>query len=139
MSRQRHVAARVDEVPPGARKRVKVAGRTIALFNLGGEFFAIGDACPHEAGSLCDGRIVGLAESSGPGDYRLERPGEFVKCPWHGWEFDIRTGQSYCDPARIRVRAYPTAVASGGEVVRGPYVAETFPVSVEDEYVIVEA
>ena len=43
-----------------------------------------------------------------------------VKCPWHGWEFDIRTGKSWCDPSRVRVRQYPVAVKPGTELVEGP-------------------
>ncbi len=138
MSRKRHVVATIDEVAPGASKRVTVAGRDIALFNLGGEFFALANKCPHESGSLCDGRIIGLAMADEPGQYRLLRDGEFVKCSWHGWEFDIRTGQSWCDPSNTRVRAYDTAVEKGEAVVKGPYVAETFPVAIEQNYVIVE-
>ena len=61
-----------------------------------------------------------------------------VKCPWHGWEFDIKTGQSWCSPMRVRVRPYPVDVESGGELVKGPYVAERFNVSVEDDYIVVE-
>ena len=61
-----------------------------------------------------------------------------MRCPWHGWEFDIRTGQSYCDPATIRTRAYAAGVAPGSSVVEGPYVAETIPVRVEEDYVVVE-
>jgi 3-phenylpropionate/trans-cinnamate dioxygenase ferredoxin subunit len=133
----RHVVAKVEEVPPGGRKLVTVRGRPIAVFNLKGEFFAIGDKCPHESGSLCAGRIVGLAEADLPGEYRLSREGEFVKCPWHGWEFDIRTGQSWCDPTGTRVRAYDAHVEPGAEIAKGPYVAETFKVTVEDEYVVI--
>ena len=138
MSKTRHVAAKVSELSPGERKLVTIGKRAIALFNLGGEFFAIGDTCPHEFGSLCKGKLVGLAEADMPGQYRFSRPGEFIKCPWHGWEFDIRTGQSYCDPQTMRVRAYDASVAKGEDVVKGPYVADTFSVSVEDDYVIVE-
>jgi nitrite reductase/ring-hydroxylating ferredoxin subunit len=138
MSKKPHVVARVSEVPPGERKRVEIGRRAIALFNLNGEFFAIGDTCPHEFGSLCKGKLVGLAESDEPGSYRFSRSGEFVKCPWHGWEFDIRTGQSYCDPKAVRVRSFDASVAKGEEIVKGPYVAETFPVTVEDDYVIIE-
>jgi len=137
MSR-RHVVATVDEVKPGTSKLVSAGGRSIALFNVGGSFYALADKCPHESGSLCSGRIVGLAQADEPGRYRLERRGEFVKCPWHGWEFDIRTGQSYCDPSKTRVRAYKAEVESGDELVKGPYVAETFPVTVERNYVVVE-
>jgi nitrite reductase/ring-hydroxylating ferredoxin subunit len=138
MSKKRHVVAAVEEVPPGSRKHLNIEGREIALFNLGGEFFALGDKCPHESGSLCAGKIIGLAEADTPGHYRLSRDGEFVKCPWHGWEFDIRTGQSWCDPTRTRVRAYETAVAAGESLVKGPYVADTYPVRVEENYIVID-
>ncbi|WFU42415.1 Rieske 2Fe-2S domain-containing protein [Bradyrhizobium sp. CB82] len=63
---------------------------------------------------------------------------EPLRCPWHGWEFDMRNGQSWFDPTRVKVRSYPVAVERGGELQKGPYVAETFPVHIEDSYVIVE-
>jgi 3-phenylpropionate/trans-cinnamate dioxygenase ferredoxin subunit len=53
-------------------------------------------------------------------------------------EFDIRTGQSYCDPRRFRVRAYPVQVEPGASVVKGPYVAETLEVAVENDYVVID-
>ncbi len=137
MTGTKHVVARVDELKPGERKLVDVAGRPVALFNLNGEYFAIGDKCPHEAGSLCKGKVVGFADSDEPGQYRLSRPGEVVKCPWHGWEFDIRTGQSWCDPGHIRVRAYEAHVEHGGDLVKGPYKAETFSVTIEQDYVVI--
>ena len=61
-----------------------------------------------------------------------------VKCPWHGWEFDIRTGKSWCDPGSVRVRQYTVVVKPGTELVEGRYVAESFPVRVENNYVVVE-
>ena len=81
--------------------------------------------------------------------YEYSRPGEILRCPWHGWEFDVKTGQSWYDPAKTRVRQYPVTLEAGGdlnltsdaapkEMQKGPYVAETFPVSIEKEYVIVE-
>ena len=114
-------------------------GRAIVVFNLGGEFFALNNRCPHRGGSLCQGRQTGLVESDGPGNYRYSRPGEIIRCPWHGWEFDIRTGQSWCDPTRVRARPYTVSVQPGTRLVAGPYVAETVPVSVENDYVVVEA
>ena len=73
----------------------------------------------------------------------VSRPGEVLRCPWHGWEFDIRTGRSWWNPAGTRVGRYPVSLASGAEVERpgwqpGPYVAETYPVSVERKYVVVD-
>ncbi len=134
----KHVVAKVSEVPPGGRKLVTVRGRPIAIFNLKGEFFGLLNRCPHQGGSLCDGLLTGLIESDEPGTYRYSRAGEIIRCPWHGWEFDIRTGQSWCDPEKIQVRNYPVEVAPGQRVVQGPYIAETVPVSVEEEYVVVD-
>ncbi len=134
----RHVVAMVDEIPAGERKLVKVAGREIGIFNVGGEFFAIGNRCPHEGASLCQGRIVGLVESDEPGSYQFSRRGELVRCPWHGWEFDIRTGKSYCDPRRTKVRSFDLTVETGGALVEGELRADTFPVAIEQQYVVID-
>ncbi len=119
----RHVIAPVDELPPGSRKLVEIDGRPIAVFNVKGEFFGLLNRCPHQGASLCEGPLIGLASSSDPGEIEYTKLGEILRCPWHGWEFDIRTGQSYCDPRRFRVRAYPVSVEPGTNVVKGPYVA----------------
>jgi nitrite reductase/ring-hydroxylating ferredoxin subunit len=152
----RHVVARADEIAPGQRKLVEVAGRSIGVFNVGGEYFALRNRCPHQGGPLCEGVLWGLWEAPAPGQIRYSRKGEILTCGWHGWEFDIRTGQSWCDPGRLRVRAYEVHVESGAAIVaedadadedaeapapgkvKGPYVAETYPVSAEGEYVVVE-
>jgi 3-phenylpropionate/trans-cinnamate dioxygenase ferredoxin subunit len=138
----RHVVARTDEIAPGGRKIVEVEGRSIAVFNLGGEFHALRNRCPHQGGPLCEGQVLGALSASGPGEYQYGRPGELVRCPWHAWEFDIRTGQSWVDPERMRVKAYPVDVRTGDELgderVPGPYVAESYPVSVREAYVVIE-
>src|SRR6267378_6278301 len=77
------------------------------------EYFAVGNRCPHEGASLCKGRIVGLVESSEPGSYQFSRRGELLRCPWHGWEFDLRTGKSWCEPDRTKVRSFELKVESG--------------------------
>lgn len=133
----RHVVAPVGELPPGARKFLTVEGRPIAVFNVGGEFFGLLNRCPHQGAALCEGPLIGLAEATQPGEITYTRRGEILRCPWHGWEFDIRTGQSYCDPRKFRVPAYAVDVEPGAAVVKGPYVAETLDVSVQDDYVVV--
>jgi nitrite reductase/ring-hydroxylating ferredoxin subunit len=134
----RHIVATVDDIPPGQRLLVNVKGRDIGIFNVGGEYFAVGNRCPHEGASLCKGRIVGLVESSEPGSYQFSRRGELLRCPWHGWEFDLRTGKSRCEPDRTKVRSFDLKVESGGSLVEGTLQAETFPVSVEKQYVVIE-
>jgi 3-phenylpropionate/trans-cinnamate dioxygenase ferredoxin subunit len=135
-----HVVARVGDIPPGGRLIVEVGGREIGIFNVGGRFFAIRNRCPHQGGPLCKGLVVGGLDANGPGEYTFDPERKLVRCPWHGWEFDIATGQSWVDPLRLRVRSYPVVVldAEGGGRVQGPYVAETYPVVVDDDRVAVE-
>jgi 3-phenylpropionate/trans-cinnamate dioxygenase ferredoxin subunit len=134
----KHVVAAADEIPPGGRKLIEVKGRAIVIFNLSGDYYALNNRCPHKGGSLCHGRLTGLVESSAPGEYRYSRRGEIIRCPWHGWEFDIRTGRSHCDPQTLRARNYSISVEPGAKLVEGPYVAETFPVSVQNNYLVVD-
>jgi nitrite reductase/ring-hydroxylating ferredoxin subunit len=134
----RHVVARAADLPPGTRKKVSVESRDIIVLNIKGELFALSDKCPHKGASLCGGLLTGLVRSDGPGDYQYDRAGEILRCPWHQWEFDVRTGRSYCDPRRLRLMQFPVAVEPGTAVVEGPYKAETFSVSVEDEYIVLD-
>ena len=110
----------------------------IVVFHVNGEFFALLNRCPHEGAPLEKAACVARLTSPEPGVYERSRVGELLRCPWHGWEFDMRNGQSWFDPKRVKVRSYPVAVESGEELQKGPYVAETFPVHVEDSYVIIE-
>ena len=135
----KHVVATVAEIPPGGRKLVTVRGRSIAVFNLDGEFFALANRCPHRGGDLSKGLLTGLVLSGEPGEYEYIRRGEIIRCPWHSWEFDIRTGKSWCDPDKVKARRYGVSVEKGAKLIEGPYVAETFRVSVENDYVVVEA
>ncbi|MCC2099053.1 MAG: Rieske 2Fe-2S domain-containing protein, partial [Hyphomicrobiales bacterium] len=63
---------------------------------------------------------------------------EFIRCPWHGWEFDIKTGQSWCDPKSVRARQFNVRVTHGEELVQGPYVAETLKVEKDGDYLVIE-
>jgi nitrite reductase/ring-hydroxylating ferredoxin subunit len=134
----RHVVATAGEIPPGGRKLVTIGGREIGVFNHNGEYFALLNRCPHQGGELCKGLLIGLVTSSEPGRFDYSRPGEMLRCPWHGWEFDIRTGQSWCDPASVKARAYAVTVEDGATLAKGPFIAETFNVSVESHYVLIE-
>jgi len=135
----RHVVAPAAEFPPGTRRLIDVDGRAIAVFNIAGEYFAMLNRCPHNGGSLVEGVLTGLLQSPTPGEYEYSRQGEIIRCPWHGWEFDVRTGRSFCSAVRARARQFPVHIEDGQTLVEGPYRAETLPVSVEDSYVVVEA
>jgi 3-phenylpropionate/trans-cinnamate dioxygenase ferredoxin subunit len=148
----RYVVAKAGEIPPGGRKIVELHGRSIGVFNVNGEYCALLNWCPHQGARLCEGRLWSALEADVPGEYRTSRDGEIIACIVHGWEFDLRTGQSWCDPERLRVRSYNVEVELGSELVsdaadaeapapgmvRGPYVAKTFPVTTDGEYVVVD-
>jgi len=140
----KHVVAKVDEIPLGERKIVALEGRSIGVFHVQGSFYALRNRCPHQGGPLCAGQLSGFVTAELPGQYEYTRKGEILRCPWHGWEFDVKTGQSWFDPEKMRVRSYEVCVEKGtdieGELAglsKGPYVAETYAVTVEDDYVVV--
>lgn len=83
--------ARAGQIPEGEGKVIALAGREIAVFHVEGEFHALDNICPHREGPLGDGVVVG----------------HHVVCPWHGWQFDCRTGKSPVN-AEVSVARYPT-------------------------------
>ena len=105
-----HVVGTVAELPPGSRKIVEVNGRSIGVFNIKGSYRALRNVCPHQGAPLCRGALSGMAEPSPPGEYRWVRDGEILRCPWHGWEFDIATGRSTFNPHKTRVRTYDVTI-----------------------------
>ena len=129
----RHVVARVSELPPGERKIVEVEGRSIGVFNVHGDYYALRNICPHQGAPLCLGDVMGTAAPTPPGEYRWEREGEILRCPWHGWEFDLKTGRSIFNPHKMRVRSYEVSVDSDAEPDES---VETYPLSVEDGLVV---
>jgi nitrite reductase/ring-hydroxylating ferredoxin subunit len=95
------VACKVAEVPPGEGKRIELPGRApIAVFNVGGRFYAIDDTCTHGEASLCEGFADGTV----------------VECPFHAGTFDLVTGKALTFPATEPVRAYAARV-EGEDVV----------------------
>ena len=86
---------------------------------------------------MVNGTLCGLIQSREPGTYTYTREGEVLRCPWHGWEFDIRTGQSWCDPESVHARTFAVTVEAGEALAKGPFAAETVDVSVEQNYVVV--
>lgn len=142
---KRYVVARTDDFPPGTRRIVEVDGRSIGVFNVDGRCYALRNSCPHQGAALCSGgTVLGSVSSPGPGEHHYDAERKLLACPWHNWEFDLATGQSWFDPARTRVRPYDVVVESGKSLsdggdgrVPGPYVVETLQVVVDDDYVVV--
>jgi nitrite reductase/ring-hydroxylating ferredoxin subunit len=123
---ERVVVAPAAEIGPGERRIVvPFRGRAgIGVFNVGGAFYALRNLCPHKSGPLCTGRVSGRIVAEAPpsdrplltDDYRVERDGEIIRCPWHLWEFEVATGRCLVDP-KVRVKTYPVAIEDGQVVV----------------------
>src|ERR1700755_873011 len=122
------VVAPVSEMPPGTRRSVTIGGRAIAVVHAGRRVFAVRDVCPHQGAPLSRGVLVGELTACRPGEYAFDSGRAHVKCPWHGWEYDLQTGRSTYDPAHDRVRSYDVTVEPGGEVLEGGRVAGPYTV-----------
>lgn len=90
-------AGKTSDLPPGMAKCVSHGNRAVAVFNIGGRFYACDDTCPHAGGSLHEGFVEGTT----------------VSCPWHGWSFDLASGPK---GPWDGVRRYPVVIVEDGEL-----------------------
>ena len=95
--------ATLQELPPGGAKEVEFEGRVYALFNVDGQISAIDGICPHQGGPLADGALEGTT----------------VTCPWHGWQFDVRTGKTPLGP-KIKQAVYEVKIEGQDVMVAVP-------------------
>ena len=110
----RHRVAAVEEIPPGGRKIVKIQGREVGVFNLEGRYYALKNVCRHQGARVCLGKVSGTTLPSNVYEFKYGREGQILRCPWHGWEYDITTGKSLFDED-VKVVTY-TVHVEGGEV-----------------------
>jgi nitrite reductase/ring-hydroxylating ferredoxin subunit len=91
-----HRAAAASDCPPGESLECVAGDRVVALFNVDGTFHALDGICPHQGGPLGKGVLTGCV----------------VTCPWHGWQFDVGTGQNELNPSIVQSR-YAVKVEDG--------------------------
>ena len=113
---ERFFACRAEEVPAGERVICRLSGKSVGVFNVGGEFFALHNRCPHKGGALCLGPVTGTTVPSDDFRYVYGREGRLIRCAWHGWEFELETGRSLVDPA-IRAKTFSVLVEDGNVYV----------------------
>jgi nitrite reductase (NADH) small subunit len=94
---------RTNDIPDGSAKAFDVDGRSIAIFRVGNEFFAYRNICPHLYAPICYAAVSGTMVPSAPGEYVYGLEDQVVRCPWHNWEFDLRTGHSLFTGDRRRL------------------------------------
>lgn len=114
----RTVVCRLDELASGERRVVRVDGREIGVLNVDGRLYAVRNRCPHQGAELCRGTVGGTMLPSDPKEYRHGLEGRVLRCPWHGWEFDLESGEKLFDPSgHVRMKTYPVEVEVGNVVV----------------------
>ena len=95
------IVAEAEEIPSGKRKRIEINGLRIAIFNIGNRYFAIDDTCPHKGTApLIRGELDGLG----------------IKCPNHGYRFDLETGKCNISPV-FNTKVYPIKVNSNSILI----------------------
>ena len=111
----RHLIAPREEFTDGSRRILRIPGvGSVGVFNVGGSFFALKNACPHQGAPLCLGSLGGTGralwnESGGRPHIEWIRDEEVIRCPWHGWEFDVQTGRAIAN-SDMRVKIYTVHV-----------------------------
>jgi alkylation response protein AidB-like acyl-CoA dehydrogenase/nitrite reductase/ring-hydroxylating ferredoxin subunit len=94
-------------------REATVGGRNVCVVRTAAGVFAFGAVCPHQGGSMCAGIVRGTMDPSPRNEYHFGHEGEVVVCPWHGYEFDMRTGESVSGVIRGRVGSFPVEVREG--------------------------
>lgn len=118
MASNGHDIGAVADFPEGVPRRVCVNGTALVVVRKGGECFALRDSCPHLGASLAGGRVGGTPLPCRPGEEaEYGREGEILRCPWHGWAFDLRNGRNLVRPNRTRVRSYSVFIAGDRVVI----------------------
>ena len=113
------VVGRVEDLPPGSVTIVSRGKFGIGVFNVGGTFYALTNYCLHRGAPLCRGQVTGMVVAGDqPYESRMVRVGEFLRCPWHGWEFEISTGCAVAYPEKA-IRTYPVRVEDGTVILEG--------------------
>ena len=111
------VVGSVEDVRRDGCRIIDVAGRPVGVISVGEEFFAISDRCPHMGASMCTGSLSGTFLPAGPHELVYGRDDRVIRCPWHGWEFDLSTGRSLLEPRRVGLATYRVTQHEGKVVV----------------------
>jgi nitrite reductase (NADH) small subunit len=116
--RRAFVVARSDDIPVGGHVVVEAAGRQFGVFNVDGRFYALPNACFHQNGPLCRGKVGSTltADAESGWQPRWSQIGQVVECPWHRLEFNIVTGQCLAFPRR-KLPVYEVRVDDGAVVL----------------------
>lgn len=111
----------LDELKLGQFKILKAGGREIGVvLDSGGKVHAILNYCPHRGAPICKGVITGTALPCEPGKMSYGMEGHILKCPWHGYEYDLDSGQAVFNMSKLRIMKFESNVRDGNVYVKLP-------------------
>lgn len=113
---RRMIVCHQDELPAGSNRIVTDGKWSAGVYNIAGKLHAIRNVCPHAGAPLCKGTVHGTHAPTDVGEFDPVYVGRILRCPWHGWEFDIITGKALYD-RKSRVATYPVIVDEKGMIV----------------------
>lgn len=96
---------------------VEVGSRSIGVYNAGGELFGVLNVCPHQLAPICLGTVSGTLMPSEPGRLVYGLDNRVLRCPWHGWEFDLSTGSLLFRSDKRRLLTFEVTVVDGNVLV----------------------
>ena len=102
----------IEDFSDGQIRIVRAGAREVGILSWSGMLHALSTICPHQGGPVCAGIVSARLTAARPGGMELDETTPIVACPWHGWEFDVRTGCAIWD-ASVRLRTWPVRVADG--------------------------
>jgi 3-phenylpropionate/trans-cinnamate dioxygenase ferredoxin subunit len=110
------IVCKACEISAGDKKIVEIDKISIGVFNIAGKFYAIKNLCPHAGAPLCEGHIQTTHRPGEVNEFHPALEGRVLRCPWHGWEFDIVTGKGLYDRTS-RVATYPVKIDDDGNLI----------------------
>lgn len=113
----RYVVDAVEAFAPGENRVVEAGRRSIVVFRVEDDYYAMRNVCPHHGAPMCVQSVSGTMLPSAPHTYEYGLEGRVIRCPWHGYEFDVTDGRSIADPEHLRVKTYDVGVEEGQVVV----------------------
>lgn len=113
---EKTLVCRAEDVTKGKPKIVKIRSLSVGLFRLDDGIHALLNICPHRGAPLCEGPQCGTTATVDDNEFIYHRDNEIVRCAWHGWEFDIRSGAHLVDPT-VKARTFPVTVEFGNVYV----------------------
>lgn len=113
--KDRHVVCSREALPVGAVHLETIDGREIGVINVDGEPFAMLNRCPHALAPMCKGAVTGTLLPSEVGEFTYGMENEIIRCPWHQFQFDLRTGEPLAKRGG-KLRVYDAAF-EGDDVV----------------------